>query len=99
MASGLLPMKLSSTTKMLCTPSRWISCTSAMTWATVFVRGLRPYMTMMSQNSQLNGQPRANWIVIVRYWSILSRSKRGSGESCMLGFSCWLYSFFHVPGA
>ena len=49
-------------------------------------------MTMMSQNSQLNGQPRANWMVMVRYRSIFSRSKRGSGESCMLGFSTWRYS-------
>ena len=58
----------------------------------------RPYMTMMSQNSQLNGQPRANWIVIVRYRSIFSRSKRGSGESCMLGFSTCRYSGFQLPG-
>jgi hypothetical protein len=60
LASLLLPMKLSSTTKMLATPSAWMASTSASTWATDFVRGRRPYMTMMSQNSQLNGQPRAN---------------------------------------
>ncbi len=65
-ASFLLPMKLSSTTKTLRTPRRWIVSISAMTCATVLVRGRRPYITMMSQNSQLNGQPRANWIVIVR---------------------------------
>ena len=34
---------------------------SAMTCALVLIRGLRPNVTMMSQNSHWNGQPRENW--------------------------------------
>ena len=30
-----------------------------------FVRGTRPFITTMSQNSQSNGQPRENWTGIV----------------------------------
>ena len=60
----LFPMKLSSTMKTCVAPRRWHSAISAITWSTLFARGRRPYMTMMSQNSQLNGQPRANWIVM-----------------------------------
>ena len=66
MASFLLPMKLSSTTKIFFAPSAWIASTSASTWATDLVRGRRPYITMMSQNSQLKGQPRANWMAMLR---------------------------------
>ena len=66
MASFLFPMKLSSTTKMFRSPRRWSSWTSAITWGADLVRGRRPYITMMSQNSHENGQPRANWIVMVR---------------------------------
>ena len=99
LASFLLPMKLSSTTKMLRSAEAMdLVAPRPSPASTVLVRGRRPYMTMMSQNSQLNGQPRANWIVIVRYWSIFSRSKRGSGESCMLGFSSWRYSRCQLPG-
>ena len=66
LASGLLPMKLSSTTKtMSCHPRRRRSSSSATSWAGDLVRGTRPFMTMMSQNSQSNGQPRENWTDIV----------------------------------
>ena len=32
-----------------------------MTCAAVLIRGRRPKVTMMSQNSHWNGQPRENW--------------------------------------
>jgi hypothetical protein len=99
LASFLLPMKLSSTTKMLPTSRAWIASTSARTWATDLVRGRRPYVTMMSQNSQLNGHPRANWIATLRYRSALRRSKRGRGESSMLGLSSWRYAACQAPAS
>ena len=34
---------------------------SAMICALVLIRGRRPKVTMMSQNSHWNGQPRENW--------------------------------------
>ncbi len=36
---------------------------SAMTCALVLSLGLRPNVTMMSQNSHWNGQPRLNWML------------------------------------
>ena len=57
----LLPMKLSSTMKtMSFQPRRHSASSSAITCAGVLVRGTRPFITMMSQNSQSNGQPREN---------------------------------------
>ena len=64
--SFLLPMKLSSTKKTVpCQPAAVSASSSAIICSGVLVRGLRPFMTMMSQNSQSNGQPRENWIDIV----------------------------------
>ena len=40
---------------------------------------MRPKVTMMSQNSHMNGQPRENCSVPSAYFFILSRSKRGTG--------------------
>ena len=42
-------------------PSCRIASSSAITWAPVLIRGRRPKVTMMSQNSHWNGQPRENW--------------------------------------
>ena len=38
----------------------WIASSSAITWAPVLIRGRRPKVTMMSQNSHWNGHPREN---------------------------------------
>jgi hypothetical protein len=52
-------MKLSSTKKTSpAKPVFLIASSSAITCPPDLVRGFRPYMTMMSQNSQVNGQPR-----------------------------------------
>jgi hypothetical protein len=40
-----------------------IASNSAITCALVFSRGLRPKVTMMSQNSHWNGHPRLNWML------------------------------------
>jgi hypothetical protein len=50
--------------------------------------GLRPFMTMMSQNSQSNGQPRENWIDIVAYCRRSTRSHRGTGVLLTSGKPC-----------
>ncbi len=46
-------------------PRRASASSSAINCAGVFVRGTRPFITMMSQNSQSNGQPRENCTAIV----------------------------------
>ena len=62
----LSPMKLSSTMKTISFQPRTRSASSsAINCAGDLVRGTRPFMTMMSQNSQLNGQPRENCAGIV----------------------------------
>ncbi len=53
-------MKLSSTIIAEKKPALRISSSSAITCAAFFVRGTRPKITMMSQNSHWNGQPREN---------------------------------------
>ena len=56
---ALLPMKLSSTKKMLAAPAAGIQASSsAITCAALFVRGRWPSSAVTLQNSQLNGQPR-----------------------------------------
>ena len=54
----LLPIRLSSTTKTICSPDLRMVSSSVSTCSLVFSRGLRPKVMMMSQNSQVNGQPR-----------------------------------------
>ena len=54
----LLPIRLSSTMNASCIPAATSPSSSAMTWRAVLSRGRRPKTTMMSQNSQVNGQPR-----------------------------------------
>ena len=62
----LLPMKLSSTMNTMSFHPRWRSASSsAINCGGVFVRGVRPFITMMSQNSQSKGQPRENCTDIV----------------------------------
>ena len=62
----LWPMKLSSTTKtMSFHPRRRSASSSPMNCSGDLVRGTRPFITMMSQNSQSNGQPRENCAAIV----------------------------------
>ena len=61
MIAFLLPIRLSSTTKTMSIPWARIASSSAITWAEVLMRGRRPKVTMMSQNSHWNGQPRENW--------------------------------------
>ena len=57
------PMKLSSTRKSAPrAPSPCSASSSATTCAGDFTRGTRPNTSTMSQNSQLNGQPRETWI-------------------------------------
>ena len=56
----LLPIRLSSTMKTIPMPCVRIASSSAIICALVFSRGLRPNVTMMSQNSHWNGQPREN---------------------------------------
>ena len=56
-----LPMKLSSVMNTMSRqPWRRSASSSRTICAGVLVRGTRPFMTTMSQNSQLNGQPREN---------------------------------------
>ena len=56
-------MKLSSTTKSgPWAPSRRSASSSASTCSGDFTRGVRPNISMMSQNSQLKGQPRETWM-------------------------------------
>ena len=63
---GLFPMKLSSTTNtMLFQPSARSASSSATNCGGAFKRGNRPFITIMSQNSQSNGQPLENWAAIV----------------------------------
>ena len=63
---ALSPMKLSSTMNtMSFQPFSRSPSSSAMSWAGVLVRGTRPFMTMMSQNSQSYGQPRENCTAMV----------------------------------
>ena len=54
-------MKLSSAKKTLPAPRACQASISWITCSTGLKRILRPYMTMMSQNSQVNGQPRVHW--------------------------------------
>ena len=56
-------------------------------------------MTMMSQNSQRNGQPRENCRLAPEYRSSLSRSKRGTGESGSSTVSGSLYSASGMPAS
>ena len=60
LTATLLPIRLSSTMKAMNMCCLRIASSSAITWALVFSRGWRPNVTMMSQNSHWNGQPRLN---------------------------------------
>ena len=53
-------MKLSSAKNTSGTPCACQASTSRSTCSIGLKRILRPYMTMMSQNSQVNGQPRVH---------------------------------------
>ena len=56
-----LPMKLSSTRNTSpFQPARRRASSSSITRPGALVRGTRPFMATMSQNSQLNGHPREN---------------------------------------
>jgi len=57
------------------------SSSSRPTWSRPFLRGRRPNITMMSQNSHLKGQPRENCSEAMEYRSSFRRSKRGIGDS------------------
>ena len=58
-------MKLSSTKKTWPRkPEAYTLSSSLMIWSRSFVRGLRPQSSVMSQNSQLKGQPREYWMLI-----------------------------------
>jgi len=62
----LLPIKLSSTKKMLLRqPKAYRPSNSAMICAAVLVRGRCPNKAVTLQKSQLKGQPRENWILTV----------------------------------
>ena len=50
-----------------------------------FSRGLRPYMAVMSQKSQSNGQPREYWSMREAYFPMSTRSQRGTGDSLNAG--------------
>ena len=64
-ASRRLPMKLSSTTKIdPRQPSSYSTSSSRSICFGAFTRGLRPYSSMMSQNSHWNGQPREHCTLI-----------------------------------
>jgi len=79
-------MKLSSTMKTSPRyPSLRSASSSARTCAGCFTRGTRPKISMMSQNSHMNGQPREVWMHIERYCRTSSRSSRGTGTSCRDG--------------
>ena len=54
----MLPMRLASEKLMWIPPTERTASISAMTWSTLLVRGTRPSVMMMSQNSHLKGQPR-----------------------------------------
>lgn len=57
--SRRLPMKLSSTRNTVPRqPRRYSASSSAITWGGVLTRGTRPKISITSQNSQRNGQPR-----------------------------------------
>jgi hypothetical protein len=56
------PMKFASVNATYWPPARRIDSTSAITCSTLLVRGRRPSVTMMSQNSQLKGHPRVVWM-------------------------------------
>jgi hypothetical protein len=58
-----------------------------MTCSGRLTRGRRPNTTMMSQNSQVNGQPREICMPPYRYSCIGSRSKRGVGTVAMSVFA------------
>ncbi len=79
----LLPIRLSSTMKTIRCPVSLIASSSAITWAAVLSRGRRPKVTMMSQNSHWNGQPRENCRLPKAYRSILSGPNRGTGTQVM----------------
>ena len=58
-----------------------------MTISGVLIRGLRPKITMMSQNSHWNGQPRDVCTQPIVYSLNLTRSYRGIGTLAMSVFS------------
>ena len=64
-------------------PAATIASSSANTWAEVLIRGRRPKVTMMSQNSHENGQPRENCTLAKAYFFIFNRSRRGAGTVAM----------------
>ena len=68
-------------------PVSLIASSSAITCSAVLSRGRRPKVTMMSQNSHWNGQPRENCKLPKAYRSILSGPNRGAGTRVMSVFS------------
>ena len=83
---GAVPMKLSSAKKTFPVPRLCQASSSLSTCVTGLKRTLRPYMTMMSQNSQVNGQPRVHCTTPWAYGRF-NMDRRGTGESGM-----WIFS-------
>ncbi len=84
----LLPMKLSSTKNTeLLQPCKYKTSNSSKIWFLLFVLGLWPFRTMMSQNSQLKGQPLEYWMHIEAYFFMLISSHSGGGVFLISGRS------------
>ena len=84
----LLPIRLSSTTKTILNPACRKASSSAKTCSLALRRGRRPKVTMMSQNSQVNGQPREICKLPNMYRLIFNKSMRGSGNLVTSVFCC-----------
>ena len=61
-ANFWFPMRFASEKLMYFAPMAAIVSISLRTWGIDFSRGTRPSVTMMSQNSHANGQPRVVWM-------------------------------------
>src|SRR3989304_541395 len=70
-----LPMKLASVNTTEPTPSSYSFCTSAKTCLTDLLLGTLPSVMIMSQNSQVNGQPRVVCIENSKY-GLISKQAR-----------------------
>ena len=94
----LLPIKLSSTTNIEPLHPALYKCrNSPIICSAVFVLGILPFSIIMSQNSQLNGQPLEYWIAIDEYFLKLRSSHRGNGVFVMSGLSSEVYIGFNFP--
>src|SRR4030043_82074 len=74
----LLPMKLSSTRQPGSRqPRLYRASSSAISCSLVLVRGLLPFNTIISQNSQSKGQPREYWMFMVVYFLMFNSDHWG----------------------